>query len=47
MVSAGVPLAEISQILRHRSLVSTSIYARVDLDQLRRIAHPWPGGAVR
>lgn len=47
MVGAGVPLAEISQVLRHRSLVSTAIYARVDLDQLRQLAQPWPFGADR
>ena len=45
MVNSGVPLAEISQVLRHRSLSSTAIYARVDLEGLRRIARPWPGGA--
>src|SRR6266852_5613376 len=43
MVNIGVPLAEISQVLRHRSLTSTAIYARVDLEGLRRIARPWPG----
>lgn len=42
MVKAGVPLPEIGQVLRHRSLVSTAIYARVDLDQLRTLAQPWP-----
>ena len=45
MVNRGVPLAEISQVLRHRSLSSTAIYARVDLEGLRRIARPWPGGS--
>ena len=45
MVNIGVPLAEISQVLRHRSLSSTAIYARVDLEGLRRIARPWPGGS--
>jgi site-specific recombinase XerD len=45
MVSAGVPPMQISQVLRHRSLQSTAIYARVDLDQLRQLARPWPGGA--
>jgi site-specific recombinase XerD len=44
MVRAGVPLPEIGQVLRHRSLVSTAIYARVDLDSLRSLAQPWPGG---
>lgn len=45
MVSAGVPLVQIGQVLRHRSLQSTAIYAHADLDQLRRLARPWPGGA--
>jgi integrase/recombinase XerD len=47
MVSAQVPLVQIGQVLRHRSLQSTAIYARVDLDQLRLLAQPWPGGAQR
>jgi hypothetical protein len=38
----GVPLPEISQVLRHRSLASTAIYARADVDQLRTLAQPWP-----
>jgi integrase/recombinase XerD len=42
MVRAGVPLPEISQVLRHRSLASTAIYARADVDQLRTLAQPWP-----
>lgn len=44
MVAAQVPLAQIGQVLRHQSLQSTAIYARVDLDQLRLLAAPWPGG---
>lgn len=47
MVAAGVPLVEIAQVLRHHSLQSTAIYARVDLDQLRLLAAPWPEGAQR
>ncbi len=47
MVRAGVPLSEISQVLRHRNATSTAIYARVDLDQLRALAQPWPTGAGR
>src|SRR5579863_4912868 len=38
MVSAGVPLVEVAQVLRHHSLQSTAIYARVDLDRLRLLA---------
>jgi site-specific recombinase XerD len=47
MVQAGVPLVRIGQVLRHRSLQSTAIYARVDIEQLRRLAAPWPGGEGR
>lgn len=43
MVAADVALTEIAQVLRHRSLQSTAIYARADLDRLRRLAQPWPG----
>lgn len=43
MVGAGVPLPEISQVLRHRSIGSTANYARVDLQALRGLAQPWPG----
>ncbi len=46
MVRAGVPLPEISQVLRHRSLVSTAIYARADVDQLRALALPWPSAGA-
>ena len=45
MVKANVPLYRIGQVLRHRSLQSTAIYARVDVDRLRQLAAPWPGGA--
>jgi len=47
MVRAGVPLAEIGQVLRHRGLTSTAIYAGVDLDGLRPLARAWPGGSQR
>jgi integrase/recombinase XerD len=47
MVAAHVPLVQIGQVLRHQSLQSTAIYARVDVDQLRLLAAPWPGGAQR
>jgi integrase/recombinase XerD len=50
MVAARVPLSEIGQVLRHHSPISTSNYARVDVDQLRTLARPWPwpeGGEKR
>jgi integrase/recombinase XerD len=43
MVSAGVPLVQVAQVLRHHSLQTTALYARVDLDRLRLLAVPWPG----
>jgi integrase/recombinase XerD len=47
MVAVGVPLVEIAQVLRHHSLQTTAGYARVDLDRLRQVSTPWPGGAQR
>lgn len=44
MVAADVPLVQIAQVLRHRSLQSTAVYARVDVEQLRGLAAPWPTG---
>jgi integrase/recombinase XerD len=45
MLAAGAPLTEIGQVLRHRHLVSTAIYAKADTGALRVLARPWPGGA--
>jgi integrase/recombinase XerD len=46
MLRAGASLPEIGQVLRHRSMLSTSVYAKVDQDALRPLARPWPGGAA-
>ena len=46
LVQAGAGLAEVGQVLRHRRLLSTSIYAKVDTEGLRELARPWPGGAA-
>ncbi|MGH3755948.1 MAG: site-specific integrase [Pseudonocardiaceae bacterium] len=46
MLRAGAPLSEIAQVLRHRSLSTTAIYAKVDLAALRPLALPWPGGGA-
>ena len=43
MLRAGASLPEVGQVLRHRSLLSTSVYAKVDQDSLRPLARPWPG----
>lgn len=42
MIRKGASLAEISEVLRHRSLNSTAIYAQVSFDALRTVARPWP-----
>lgn len=42
MLQRGCPLKEIADVLRHRSLDTTAIYAKVDLPQLRQVALPWP-----
>jgi hypothetical protein len=41
---AGAPLTEIGQVLRHRRLLSTAIYAKADIQALRALARPWPAG---
>jgi site-specific recombinase XerD len=49
MLRAGAPLAEVGHVLRHRSALTTAIYAKVDRDALAVLARPWPvdptGGA--
>jgi site-specific recombinase XerD len=45
MLQSGVPMAEIGQVLRHKLAQTTAIYAKVDLNALRLLAQPWPGGA--
>ncbi len=44
MLREGAPLTEISQVLRHRDLATTAVYAKVDWIALRTVAQPWPGG---
>ena len=47
MLCAGATMGEIAEILRHRTLNTTEIYAKVDFDGLRSLAHPWPVGGAR
>lgn len=42
MIRNGASMAEISELLRHRSVKSTTIYAKVDFGALRAVARPWP-----
>jgi integrase/recombinase XerD len=43
LLRAGAGLSEIGQLLRHRSMASTAIYASIDMVALRGLARPWPG----
>jgi len=42
MLRQGASLQDIADILRHRSIETTQIYAKVDVTALREIAQPWP-----
>jgi site-specific recombinase XerD len=46
LLRAGAPLHEIGELLRHRSVLTTAIYAKVDRDRLRELARPWPKGGA-
>lgn len=42
MLCAGASLKEVADVLRHRSLDTTTIYTKVNLPRLVAIAAPWP-----
>ena len=42
MLRSGATMGEIGEVLRHRIPNTTEIYAKVDFDGLRSLAHPWP-----
>lgn len=46
MLRHGAGLTAIGQVLRHRDLGTTALYAKVDFTALRAVAQPWPGGAA-
>lgn len=43
MLAQGAALTEIGQILRHRDMAATAVYAKVDHETLRTLAPVWPG----
>jgi integrase/recombinase XerD len=45
MLRRGASLGEIGELLGHRNPQTTMIYTKVDLQALRSLALPWPGGA--
>ena len=44
LVQKGVGVKAIADLLGHRHLNNTSLYAQVNLPQLRTLAQPWPEG---
>lgn len=47
MIRRGASLGEIAQVLRHRSIDTTQLYAKVEFESLRSVALPWPSAEVR
>ena len=45
LLRTGAPMKAIADVLRHRSLDTSAIYAKVDLTKLAAVALPWPGSA--
>ena len=42
MLNAGASLTDVAQVLRHRNVATTAIYAKVDHRRLRELCLPWP-----
>ncbi len=47
LIRSGASMAEIGEVLRHRSPLTTEIYAKVDFESLRGLAQPWPTAEQR
>ena len=47
LLRSGATMEEIGEVLRHRDPSSTEIYAKVDFEGLRSLAHPWPMGGAQ
>lgn len=45
LLRSGATLSQIGQLLRHGSHDTTRLYAKVDIETLRTLSLPWPGGA--
>jgi integrase/recombinase XerD len=46
LVNTGVPMKQIADVLRHRSIVTSAGYARVDKARLSAVTLPWPGATA-
>ena len=45
LLDGGGTLKEVADMLRHRALDTSLIYAKVDIPRLSAVALPWPGSA--
>ena len=43
LLRQGASLETIANLLRHQSMDTTVLYAKVDVEMLSEIAQPWPG----
>ena len=46
LLNSGGTLKEVADLLRHRDLDTSLIYAKVDLGRLSAVAMPWPGSPL-
>ena len=46
LVNKGSSIKEVADVLRHRSMNTSLIYAKLDLQALAEVALPWPGSAA-
>jgi len=47
MIRHGASLPEIAQVLRHRSIDTTQLYAKVEFEALGGVALPWPSTEIQ
>jgi site-specific recombinase XerD len=45
LLQSGASIKQIADLLGHRSIDTTSIYAKVDIHALSSVAMPWPCSA--
>jgi len=45
LLASGSSLKQVADVLRHRSLNTTLVYAKLDTRSLSTVALPWPGDA--
>jgi integrase/recombinase XerD len=45
MIRQGASFKEVADVLGHKSITTTLIYAKLDMAALAQVALPWPGGA--